>query len=134
MPPLVKLIDTLREASAGAQTLIGETAGQAKTDARNLVGEAMVECERLLRTSGELSAQANEIRRTLAGAVEDVEKHLLSLPGIAQQEAQRVRAMVRSETEEILDMSARHAVHDPSAHRAASPGQRACAAAYRAGA
>jgi len=104
---LVKLIDTLREATASSQTLIGETAGQAKTDARNLVGEAMAECERLLRTSGELSAQANEIRRTLAGAVEDVEKHLLSLPGVAQQEAQRVRAMVRSETEEILDLSAR---------------------------
>lgn len=104
---LVKLLDALREASAGAQTLIGETAGQAKTDARALVGEAMAECERLLRTSGELSAQANDIRRTLAGAVEDVEKHLLSLPGVAQQEAQRVRAMVRSETEEILDLSAR---------------------------
>jgi len=116
---LVKLIDTLREASAGAQTLIGETAGQAKTDARNLVGEAMVECERLLRTSGELSAQAAEIRRTLAGAVEDVEKHLLSLPGIAQQEAQRVRAMVRSETEEILDMSARtlSTIHQRTAPR-----------------
>ncbi|HWA91538.1 MAG TPA: hypothetical protein VG889_15985 [Rhizomicrobium sp.] len=104
---LVKLIDTLREATASSQTLIGETAGQAKTDARNLVGEAMAECERLLRTSGELSAQANEIRRTLAGAVEDVEKHLLSLPGVAQQEAQRVRQMVRGETEEILDLSAR---------------------------
>jgi hypothetical protein len=116
---LVKLIDTLREASAGAQTLIGETAGQAKTDARNLVGEAMAECERLLRTSGELSAQANEIRRTLAGAVEDVEKHLLSLPGIAQQEAQRVRAMVRTETEEILDMSARtlSTIHQRTAPR-----------------
>ena len=104
---LVKMIDTLREATASSQTLIGETAGQAKTDARNLVGEAMAECERLLRTSGELSAQANEIRKTLAGAVEDVEKHLLSLPGVAQQEAQRVRHMVRSETEEILDLSAR---------------------------
>lgn len=104
---LVKLIDTLREATASSQTLIGETAGQAKTDARNLVGEAMAECERLLRTSGELSAQANEIRRTLAGAIADVEKHLLSLPGVAQQEAQRVRAMVRTETEEILDLSAR---------------------------
>lgn len=104
---LVKLIDSLREASASSQTLIGETAGQAKTDARNLVGEAMAECERLLRTSGELAAQANEIRTTLQGAVGDVEKHLLSLPSIAQQEAQRVRAMVRSETEEILDLSAR---------------------------
>ncbi|MBV8977948.1 MAG: hypothetical protein JO261_10660 [Alphaproteobacteria bacterium] len=104
---LVKLLDTLREASAGAQTLIGETAGQAKTDARALVGEAMVECERLLRTAGELSAQANEIRKTLAVAVEDVQKHLLSLPDVAQQEAQRVRQLVRAETEEILDLSAR---------------------------
>jgi hypothetical protein len=104
---LVRLIDSLREASAGAQTLIGETAGQAKTDARALVGEAMAECERLLRTSGEMSAQANEIRSTLAKAVEDVERHLLTLPGVAQQEAQRVRQMVRSETEEILDLSAR---------------------------
>lgn len=104
---LAKLIDTLREASAGAQTLIGETAGQAKTDARALVGEAMSECERLLRTAGELSAQANDIRKTLAGAVEDVQKHLLSLPGVAQQEAQRVRELVRTESEEILDLSAR---------------------------
>ncbi|MBV9990210.1 MAG: hypothetical protein JOZ72_02870 [Alphaproteobacteria bacterium] len=118
---LVKLIDTMREATASSQTLIGETAGQAKTDARNLVGEAMAECERLLRTSGELSAQAGEIRRTLAGAVEDVEKHLLSLPGVAQQEAQRVRAMVRSETEEILDLSARtlSTIHARSAPRPA---------------
>src|SRR6185312_3483249 len=61
---LVKLIDTMREATASSQPLIGETAGPAKTDARNLVGEAMAECERILRTSGELSAQANEIRRT----------------------------------------------------------------------
>jgi hypothetical protein len=118
---LVRLIDSLRESNASAQTLIGETAGQAKTDARNLVGEAMVECERLLRTSGELSAQAREIRLTLAGAVEDVQKHLLSLPGVASQEAQRVRQMVRTETEEILDLSARtlSTIHARSAPRPA---------------
>ena len=104
---LSNMINALQEANAGAQTLIGETANEAKVNARALVGEAMAECERLLRTSGELSAEATEIRATLAKAVEDVTHHLLTLPGIAQQEARRVREMVRSETEEILDLSAR---------------------------
>jgi hypothetical protein len=104
---LAHMIHALHEANAGAQTLIGETASEAKTNARALVGEAMAECERLLRTSGELSAEATTIRTTLAKAVEEVQHHLLTLPGIAQQEARRVRDMVRSETEEILDLSAR---------------------------
>ena len=104
---IAHLIGALQEAGVGAQTLIGETAGQAKADAKALVGEAMVECERLLRTAGELSAEANDIRAALASAVAEVEKHLLTLPSVAQQEAQRVREMVRTETEEILDLSAR---------------------------
>src|SRR5262249_11934367 len=52
---LAQLSAALKEASTGAQTLIGETAGQAQQDARLLVGEAMVECERLLRASGEMN-------------------------------------------------------------------------------
>ncbi|MDR3526185.1 MAG: hypothetical protein P4L57_02825 [Rhizomicrobium sp.] len=104
---ITHLVTVLQEAGIGAQTLIGETAGQAKADAKALVGEAMVECEKLLRTAGELSAETNDIRAALAKAVEEVEHHLLKLPGVAQQEAQRVRQMVRSETEEILDLSAR---------------------------
>jgi hypothetical protein len=104
---LANMIHALHEANAGAQTLIGETASEAKTNARALVGEAMAECERLLRTSGELSAEAVTIRTTLAKAAEEVQHHLLTLPGIAQQEARRVRDMVRAETEEILDLSAR---------------------------
>ena len=104
---IAHLVTALQEAGVGAQQLIGETANQAKQDAKHLVGEAMAECERLLRTAGELSTEAGEIRTTLAKAVEEVERHLLTLPGIAQQEAQRVRQMVRTETEEILDLSAR---------------------------
>jgi hypothetical protein len=120
---LANMINALQEANAGAQTLIGETANEAKVNARALVGEAMAECERLLRTSGELSAEAAEIRTTLAKTVEDVTHHLLTLPGIAQQEARRVREMVRSETEEILDLSARtlSTIHARSVPRTARP-------------
>jgi hypothetical protein len=120
---LSNMINALQEANAGAQTLIGETANEAKVNARALVGEAMAECERLLRTSGELSAEAAEIRTTLAKTVEDVTHHLLTLPGIAQQEARRVREMVRSETEEILDLSARtlSTIHARSVPRTVRP-------------
>ena len=116
---LAHLVETLHDSGAGAQALIGETAAQAKSDAKALVGEAMAECEKLLRTAGELSAEANSIRTSLAKAVEDVEKHLLNLPGIAQQEAQRVRQMVRAETEAILDLSARtlSTIHARTAQR-----------------
>jgi hypothetical protein len=104
---LSSMIKALQDANAGAQTLIGETASEAKVNARALVGEAMAECEKLLRTSGELSAEATAIRTTLAKTVEEVQQHLLTLPGIAQQEARRVRDMVLSETEAMLDLSAR---------------------------
>ncbi|HWD26788.1 MAG TPA: hypothetical protein VG387_06465 [Rhizomicrobium sp.] len=124
---LANMINALQQANAGAQTLIGETANEAKTNARTLVGEAMAECERLLRTSGELAAQAGDIRETLAKTVADVQHHLLTLPAIAQQEARRVREMVKGETEEILDLSARtlstiHARTAPRSVAARIPG------------
>jgi hypothetical protein len=115
---LTNLIATLHDAGTGAQTLIGESAAQAKHDARTLVGEAMAECERLLRAAGEMSAEALTIRTTLAKTVEDVERHLVRLPTLAQGEAQRVRQMMQSETDQLLDLSARtiSTIHARSAH------------------
>ncbi|MBW8708483.1 MAG: hypothetical protein JF627_04335 [Alphaproteobacteria bacterium] len=104
---LATLSAALKDAGTGAQTLIGESADQAKHDARLLVGEAMAECERLLRASGEMSAEAGKIRNLLAETTKEVEKHLIRLPGLAAEEARRVRQMMASETEQILDLSAR---------------------------
>jgi hypothetical protein len=104
---LAGLAGTLRDSAQGAQTLIAESSAQAKQDARLLVGEAMAECERLLRAAGEMSAEAGKIRALLAKATEDVERHLIRLPGLAQEEARRVRQMIAGETEQMLDLSAR---------------------------
>jgi hypothetical protein len=104
---LATLSASIRDAGDGAKTLIGESSAQAKHDARLLVGEAMAECERLLRASGEMSAEASKIRTLLSETTRDVEKHLIRLPGLAQEEARRVRQMMASETEQILDLSAR---------------------------
>jgi len=117
---LARLVDGLRDAGAHAQTLINETAGEAKVNAKTLVGDAMAECDRLLRAAGELAAEASTVRAALNAAAEEMEGHLLTLPGIAQQEAQRVRELVRHETEEILDLSARtlSTIHARTAVRA----------------
>jgi hypothetical protein len=104
---LAKIVNALREAGTSAHTLISETAGETKSSAKLLVGEAMAECERLLRTAGELADQAGEVKQSLAASADEVQQYILSLPGVAKQEAQRVREIVRTETDEILDLSAR---------------------------
>ncbi len=120
---LASLSASLKDASTGAQTLIGESAAQAKQDARLLVGEAMAECERLLRASGEMSAEASKIRNLLTETTRDMEKHLARLPGLAEEEARRVRQMMVTETELLLDLSARtmSTLHARSTGKAAPP-------------
>ena len=120
---LTSLVVALREAGAGAQALIVDSSAQAKQDARLLVGEAMAECERLLRTAGEMNSEAGKIRTTLAKTTEDMERHLIRLPGLAQEEARRVRQLVASETEQLLDLSARtlSTIHARSSQRPALP-------------
>ena len=104
---LGKLVASLHDAGAGAQALINETSADAKTSAKQLVGEAMAECQKLVKAAAELAAQTHAVKETLAKATTDVEKHVASLPGMAQHEAARVREMVRNETEQMLDISAR---------------------------
>jgi hypothetical protein len=64
-----------------------------------------------------MNAEASQIRSTLAQAVEEVEHHLVRLPTLAQGEAQRIRHMVQSETDQMLDLSARtiSTIHQRSA-------------------
>ena len=104
---LANLVNGMKDAGEGARDLIAQSASQARADAHALVREAMGECERLLRVAGELSGEANKIRTTLAKSSEELERHLIRLPGLAQDEARRVRLVVQGETEQILDLSAR---------------------------
>ena len=85
----------------------------------------MAECERLLRAAGEMSAEATQIRTSLAKAIEEVERHLTRLPTVAQGEAQRIRQMVQSETDQILDLSARtfSTIHARAARPSVRAGQ-----------
>lgn len=120
---LANLVNGMKDAGEGARDLIAQSAAQARSDAHGLVGEAMGECERLLRVAGELSAEANKIRTTLAKSSEELERHLIRLPGIAQDEARRVRLVVQGETEQILDLSARtmSALHARGGRRGETP-------------
>jgi hypothetical protein len=104
---LQRLTASLHEAGRSADALFGDAAEEARTRAAALVGEAVAECERLIAASADLSAQSQGLRTALGDVAGDVERHLATLPGIARQEAQRVREAMQAEIEALLDMSAR---------------------------
>ncbi len=70
-----------------------------------------------------MHSEAGKIKAVLAKTTEDMERHLIRLPGLAQEEARRVRQLMASETEQILDLSARtlSTIHARSSNRALTP-------------
>ena len=104
---IARLVESLREAATSAHALFADSTDQAKRRSVEFVGEAMAQCDALLRATAAVAEETEKARAALARAAEDVERHIVALPGVAQQEAQRVRETVRTETETMLDISAR---------------------------
>jgi hypothetical protein len=104
---IASLVQNLREATTSAQALIADSAADAKRRSKDFVGEAMGSCDQLLRAANSVAENAEKARTTIVKAVEDAERHIMKLPAVAAQEAERVRETVRSETEQMLDISAR---------------------------
>ena len=92
----------------------------------------MAECERLLRAAGEMSAEATRSKAPWPRRSKSWNVIWCRLPTVAHSEAQRIRQMVQSETEQMLDLSARtistiHARARPEPRplsAAATPGER----------
>ena len=104
---IARLVESLREAATSAHALFADSTESAKRRSIEFVGEAMAQCDSLLRAAASVAEEAEKARATLSRAAEDAERHIVALPGVAQQEAQRVRETVRAETELMLDISAR---------------------------
>ena len=102
-----RVVEGLREAAESARVLIAETTSDSQRRSKDFVGEAMGQCDQLLRAASSVAEQAEKARAILAKAADDAERHIVSLPGVAKQEAAHVREVLRQETELMLDMSAR---------------------------
>lgn len=119
-----RLTDSLREASASAQALIAESTADAKRRAKDFVGEAMGECDRLLHAAATVAEEAEKARAAMAKAASEAEQHIMSIPNVAAQEAERMRETMRSETEQMLETTSRTlaTLHARNQTRHALPG------------
>jgi methyl-accepting chemotaxis protein len=104
---VARVVEGLRDAAESARALIADSTNDAQRRSKDFVGEAMSQCDQLLRAAASVAEQAEKARSILAKAAGDAERHIVGLPGIAAQEAARVREAMRAETELLLDMSAR---------------------------
>jgi hypothetical protein len=102
-----RMVQSLRDAAAGAQALFADSTDTAKHRSLEFVGETMAQCDLLLKAAANVAEEAEKARSALARAGEEAQRHIVGLPTIAQQEAQRVRETLRAETEQVLDVSAR---------------------------
>jgi hypothetical protein len=104
---LSRIVASMREAGQSSEALIGESLAKAKKNAKDFIGEAMDQCNHLLSAASTVAEEAEKARAALARAAADTERHIVALPGVAAQEAGRIRQTLRSETEQMLDISAR---------------------------
>lgn len=104
---MARLVESLREATTSAQALIADSTADAKRHAKDFVGEAMGQCDQLLRAATTVAEEAEKARAALSKAADEAERHIVKIPGVAAQEAERVREALRGETERMLDISAR---------------------------
>ena len=120
---LIRVVEAVREAGASARALISESTADARHTAKEFVGEAMGECDRLLRAAQAVAEETEKAREVLARAAAEAQHHVASLPALAAAEAKRVRETVRTETEEMLDLSARTlaAIQTRTGQRRAQP-------------
>jgi hypothetical protein len=124
-----KLVDSLREAAASAQGLIGEATAEARRRSGDYVEATRAQCDQLLKSaalvgeeaakaSSMLGATAEEARReitalaaaaaehsekaraALAEAAAEARREMAALPGIAEQHAQKARAALAEAGEE----------------------------------
>ena len=104
---MTRLVDSLREGAANAQALMNQSTADAKHNAKEFVGEAMGQCDQLLRAAAAVAEEAEKARASLAKAADEAQRHMIAIPGVAAQEAERLRETLRNETAQMLDISAR---------------------------